>query len=124
MVCRYPGRRSKKAVADMTPEEYKQHRLHINTYRKNKDTRFRVVVLNPYQYKLHGPRKPKVKAKRVRIRTPAQERARNRKRCSSMADIYVRGLIRKSNPGAIVTEGMIVMYRATLTIKRLIKTMN
>ena len=124
MSYRYPGKRSKKLVADMTTEEHKQHRLNTNIYRKNKHLLSKVVTLNIYQYRWHGPRKPPVRAKRVRIRTPAQERARNCKRIAGMADIYVRKLIRKSNPGAIVTDEMIVLHRATLTIKRLIKTMN
>jgi len=143
MASKYPGKQCFKKVADMTPYEYEQHiiykkafyRAHKGKYesteafkisRKAKDKRY--AERHPDRVKFSNDRyRAAVRADPVKSAKQLQtNRELNARYRSEMSDCYIKSLISKYEgiSTTIVSDEMIVARRATLTIERLIKTMN
>ena len=143
MASKYPGKQSYKKVADMAPYEYEQHiiykiafyRAHREKYesteafkisRKAKDKRY--AERHPDRVKYSNDRyRASIKADPVKSAKQLQTNRELDARCrSEMSDCYIKSLISKSEgiSTTIVSDDMVAARRATLTIERLIKTMN
>ena len=140
---KYPGKHCNKKVADMTTEEYDQHRIYCTAGRANYLKVHSQTALYKGKMKIHSDnyarRNPEsikasyFKSQAMRLCDPVRyaaylrsslKRSRNSK--NTMDDMYIKVLIRRSTGLhiSLIPDEMVVARRATLAVKRVIKSLN
>jgi len=143
IVSKYPGKHCKKKVADMTSEEYAQNMVYIKASRgkyraaikqdesfkrKHRESAARYRKMNPDKILSDA-----IKRRKLIVMDPIKHAAhlfkRNliNKQCIRVMDsVYIKKNITMCTglPASIISDEMVIMYRATLAIKRVVRDLN
>jgi len=129
MISKYPGKYCSKKVADMSPEEHKQHRIHSNAYNKSKSPEQNKRDLDSQnRWRSKNTEKVLIYSKRWRDKNTTKvkvcSRDYYRRSSKNLTDVYIRNLVHISTglQKNLITQEMINIHRSTLAIKRIIKT--
>jgi len=139
----YPGKQCIKKVADMTPYEREQNRIYrtatSSAYRKKYGHTAAFKLSKKARDKRYTERHPdrvkfSIDRYRASVKADPVKSAKQLKTCrilnaryvSDMNKCYIKKLVSNIEriPFNLVSDEMVAAHRATLTIKRLTRTMN
>ncbi len=134
MASKYPGKRCRKPVAEMTEEQYRLHRIYINAKRKLANDRKRESFVGP-RIPLSAFSHLRTKARKATFVGPPKPKYRNKKRSTAyyrkkaerarvnLKDSYVKKTIKHMfhtlNIKVEITPEMIEVKRQQLKLWRM-----